>query len=198
MKYLIFILFAATLQAQTTTKSFVLQPDGATYFEVVRITNDDGTYTEAASLVGPLTALATDQADKIETKMKGLAAAAFTVSFANRTIREVVSIDSLINSITTISALRLIQDRYQSELLTSGWTIDIGTGTFTNLVFTINGQGNLRYSVAGGATKSAIIYGSVIRLQGFPSTGVNTDFFLNENGSRYFSLPNRLAIIKKP
>lgn len=200
MKYtLFFLLCSLSAFAQTTTRTFVLSADSVNYLEVTRITAEDGfSYTETARLVGPSNAIANDQADKIETIMSSLAQSAYAVSFANRTIKEVVATDSIVSAITSESALSVIKGRYSTLLLSSGWTIDTGTGTFVDLVFTINGQGNLRYSVNGSATKAATIYGAVLRLQSFPSTGTATDFYISENGQRYFSLPNRSMVIKKP
>jgi len=42
------------------------------------------------------------------------------------------------------------------------------------------------------------MYGAVIRLNNYPAAPTDTDFFLSENGNRYFSLPNRNVKIKKP
>ena len=183
--------------SQTITKSFVLGTDGVNYYEVIRSTDDNGNYTETAALVGPAPALAADQADKIEAKMTDLANAAFAVSYAGKRITEQKAFDATITTLTGISPLALIQARHATFLLTPGWTIDPGTG-FVSLVFTINAQGALRYSVNGAATKQANVYGNVIRLNNYPATGTDTDFFRNEDGGRYFSLPNRAIVIKKP
>lgn len=198
MKHIIFIiLFATSLQAQTTTKTFVLSPDNVNYFEVIRVTQDDGTYTETAAIVGPLSAIAADAADKIETRTAALAQAAFAVSFTSRAISEINAQDASIFTLTTVSPLKAIQSKYRAELLAPGWTIDEGAG-FVPLVFTVNAQGNLRVSINGAATKAATVFGAIIRIAAYPATGTTTDFYLSENGNRYFSLPNRAAQIKKP
>lgn len=185
--------------AQTTTKSYVLGTDGVTYFEVVTITQDDESATTTKTRVGPASALAADQADKIEAKARELAAQAFAVSRTNTRLTEISTADADITTLTTVSPLKLIQARYSAALLANGWTIDRGDGNgFVSIVFTVNGSNNLRYSIAGAATKAATIYGYIITLGGYPSAGTNTDFYLSENGSRYFSLPNRAAVIKKP
>lgn len=194
---LFFFLFAFSLQAQTTTKNFVLSGDGINYLEITRVTNEDGfSYSETAALVGPAAALAGDQADKVLRTMSELAAEAYTVSFTKRTISEATKADSVILAITAISPLKVIQDRNAALLLTPGWTIE--NGAIQTLVFTINAQGNLRYSVNGAATKSASIYGDVIRLRNYPSAPTDTDFYISENGRQYFNLPNREKKIKKP
>ena len=198
MKPILFFLlltFAAT--AKTTTKQFKLGPDGVNYFEITTVTQDDGSYVTTANLVGPANALAADQADKIEQKMLALSQAAYAVSFANRTLTECSNASDTISTLTGLSPLNVIRDRYRNDLTKAGWTIDQGAG-FLPIVFTVNAQGALRYSINGAATKSATVFGAVIRLNAYPATGTNTDFFLSENGSRYFSLPNRSNVIKRP
>jgi hypothetical protein len=198
---LLFLLCSLSAHAQTTTKSFVLSTDGVNYLEVTRTTADDGlSYSEYATLVGPASALAADQADKIEARMSNIAASAYVVSLTSRRLNEEAKVDSVINALTTLSPLKVIQDRYQAALTASGWTIDQGAGAgFVPLVFTVNGSGVLRYSVNGAATKQATIYGgSLIKLFNYPSSGTNTSFYLDESGKKYFSLPNRGSIIKKP
>lgn len=121
------------------------------------------------------------------------------MSRTNLRLNEIGAVDAEILALTTVSPLKIIQARYATELLKSGWTIDKGDGNgFIPLTFTINGSNNLRYSINGSATKSAEIYGDLLTLSGYPSAGSNTDFYLAENGKNYFSLPNRSSVIKKP
>lgn len=200
MKLIISILiFAQIATAQTVTSEYVLGSDNTTYFEVVTVTQDDESAVTTKTRVGPASALAGDQADKIEAKTRELAQQAFTVSRVNARINEIGAVDAAVLTLTTVSPLKLIQERYAAELTAPGWTIDRGDGSgFVGLVFTINGQNNLRYSIDGAATKAATMYGDIITLSGFPSNGTNTDSYLSESGLRYFSLPNRAAQIKKP
>lgn len=196
---LFFLFFAQILSAQTTTRTYVLGSDNVTYFEVVTVTQDDESATTTKTRVGPASALSADQADKIEARTRELANAAFAVSRANARITEINTVDGDIFTLTGVSPLKTIQARKAAELLSSGWTIDQGAGAgFVPFVFTINGSNNLRYSINGAATKAATIYGDVLTLSGYPSTGTNTDFYLAENGKNYFSLPNRAVVIKKP
>jgi len=194
----IFLLCSLSAQAQNITKSFVLSSDGVNYLEVTRTTAEDGlSYTETATLVGPLSAISADQADKIEARITALANAAFVVSYTKKRIAEEKTVSDTILAQTGTSPLKVIQDRYKDRLLTPGWTIDPGTG-FVPIVFTVNVSNNLRYSVNGAATKAADVYGNIIRLNNYPATGTDTDFFRSEDGGQFFSLPNRAMKIKKP
>lgn len=197
---LFFLFLASSLQAQTVTKSFVLSIDGVNYLEVTRTTAEDGlSYTETANLVGPAASLASDQADKIEGQMRSLAESAYRVSFTNKYLKVAEKSDSLILALTTISPLKVILARYQAALLAPGWTIDQGGGLgFQALAFTINAQNNLRYSIAGAATKAATTFGPIIVLKNYPASPTDAAFYISENGQRYFTLPNRAVVIKKP
>jgi hypothetical protein len=197
---LLFILCSLSAQAQTITKNFVLAPDGINYFEVVRETNEiTGTYSESATIIGKVADIASLEADKVEAQVKVLSEQAFAVSRTIGVLNRIASVDASIFTLTALSPLKTIQAKYASSLTANGWVIDQGAGAgFVPLVFTINASNNLRYSIAGAATKAATIYGDVITLSGYPSTGINTDFYLSENGRNYFSLPNRSVVIKKP
>jgi hypothetical protein len=180
------------------TKSFVLSPNGVDYLEVTRDTNDTtGAYVETAVLVGPLAAITADQADKIEGRLTTIANAAFVVSKTNQAINDEKAVATSTATLTGVSPLKAIQDKYQAFLTANGWTIDPGTG-YVPIVFTVNAQGVLRYSVNGAANKTAEIFGNIIRLNQYPAAGTDTDFYRSEDGGVYFSLPNRAVKIKRP
>jgi hypothetical protein len=185
------------MEILSTVKSYVLGTDNTTYFEVVTVTYDDESQDVTKRRVGPAAELAGDQADKIEAKVREMLAPANSVSRAKTVLSEAGDVDATITTVSGASPLARIQERYQAQLLTAGWTIDEGAG-FVPLVFTVNAQGNLRYTVNGGSTKNATTYGAVIRLKNYPSSPTDTDFYLSESGNRFFSLPNRAVVIKKP
>lgn len=185
------------MEITSIVKTYSLGTDNLTYYETVTVNYDDESQDITKRRVGPAPELAADQADKIEATMRGQLQAAYVVTTTRRIITESNAIDSDITTLTGVSPYKKIQDRYQAELLQSGWTIDEGAG-FVPPVFTINGQGVLRYSVNGSNTKPARVLGSIIRLNNYPSSPTDTDFYLSENGGRYFSLPNKAVQIKKP
>ena len=179
------------------TKTYVLGTDGVTYFEVVTTDYDDESQTAVKTRVGPVAQLVGDQADKSQRAADELAQSSRVVSRAKTTITELNNVDASITTLTGQSPLKVIQDRNQNFLTASGWQIDEGAG-FVSLVFTVNAQGALRYSVNGGTTKGATMYGSIIRLNNYPVTGTNTDFHKAEGGKRYNALPNKVFTIKAP
>jgi len=196
MKQILFLLFfASILQAQSTTKTYELGSDGVNFFELTTVTKDDESAVTTKVRVGPASELAADQSDKIEAVTKELSAQAFATLRTGTRIAEFNKIDTTITDISAVSPLRVILDRYRTELTKAGWTIDEGSG-FVPIVFTVNAQNKLRFSINGAATKSATIYGDFIKLSSYPTTGKSEIFYLHPKGDRYFSL-NGLAL-KKP
>jgi len=198
MKQILFLLFfASILQAQSTTKTYELGSDGVNFFELTTVTKDDESAVTTKVRVGPASELAADQSDKIEAVTKELSAQAFATLRTGTRIAEFNKIDTTITDISAVSPLRVILDRYRAELTKAGWTIDEGSGAgFVPIVFTVNAQNKLRFSINGAATKSATIYGDFIKLSSYPTTGKSEIFYLHPKGDRYFSL-NGLAL-KKP
>lgn len=185
------------MEILSVTRDYVLGADNVTYFEVITTTYDDGSEDITKRPAGTAAELTGDTADKILGRAATLAADCQRAGRARSILNEIQSEDTEITAITASSPLAVILSRYQSSLLQTGWQIDEGAG-FVSLTFTVNAQGNLRYAVNGGATRAARYYGNVIQLRDYPSNNVHTEFFLSDNGNRYFSLPNRAVIIKKP
>lgn len=179
------------------TRNFVLGADGVTYFEVTTIDFDNEEQTVFKKAIGAAAILENHYADNFEQIAATMANNAETISRARKTLNEINDDATQIQTITGVDPLATIQQRYETELLTAGWQIDEGSG-FVPLTFTINGQGNLRYSVNGGSTKGATIYGGVILLKNYPARPTDTEFYLSGNGNRYYSLPNKNVQIKKP
>lgn len=180
----------------STTKNFVLGSDNVTYFEVTRVTYDDDTYNETSTRVGDAASLTADQADKIESRTASMAGDTRRAMRTKNILNEINSDAAEIAAITGINPVDTIKDRHIDDLTQNGWTIDDGTGELP-IVFSVNGQGVLKYNINGTGTKNALIYGAVIQLKNYPGTG-NTEFFLNKKGNKYEALPNKAYTIKHP
>lgn len=181
----------------TIERTFVLGSDGVTYFEVTKVTYDDETYTETSKMIGPASVLANHYADDFIQQSATLANNAAPGAFARRGINEIKANDTDILAAAGVSPLTIVQQRYEAELLTPGWTINQGAGD-VSLVFSVNGQGVLKYSIDGAPVQNADMYGHVIQLRNYPTNGVHTEFFEKQNGRRFFALPNQDYIIKRP
>lgn len=185
-------------QIETKTTTYTLGADNVTYFEVSVTTFDNGRKETIENPVGPADILTELVCGRIKNTANSLATDARGISRAKGILNELSGDSAEIATITGgQSPLDKIQAEYQAELLASGWTIDEGSG-FVPIVFSVSAQGQLRYNVNGTGNKNARIYGAVLRLNKYPASPTDTDFFLTENGKRYFSLPNKSVIIKKP
>ena len=186
----------AEISSKTTT--YTIGADNVTYFEVTVTTFDSGRKETVENPVGTENILTELVCGRIKNTASSLATDARGISRAKYILNELSGDSAEIATITGgQSPLEKIQAEYQAELLAAGWTIDEGAG-FVPVVFSVSAQGQLRYNVNGTGNKNARMYGAVLRLNNYPAAPTDTDFFLTENGKRYFSLPNKNVIIKKP
>ena len=182
----------------TVTRSFVLGSDGVTYFEVIRTTYDDETYSEQSSIVGPADQLVNHYKDDFVNKTTTMANNAFPVAKVKSFLNELEADDADILAITGTSPKIALQDANNDFLFTDNtWEIDDGVAGFLPLVFSVNASNVLKYAIDGGATSNAHYWGGIIELNNFPESGTRTQFFVNRNGRRFLSLPNGNAVIKR-
>lgn len=184
-------------EIDSITRTFTLGTDGVTYFEVTTITYDNEEQEVIKTLIGPAAQLGNHYADDFINKARQMADNAKGAALNEKRLTELDTDETEIFNITGVSPKDTIQARYETELLTPGWTIDDGGGPLS-LVFTINAQNNLRYAVNGGATASAEYLHGVIRLNNYPTTGILSTFYATANYNRYGSLPGGKVIIKRP
>ena len=178
------------------TRDFVLGTDGLTYFQVLTVDYDDETQTVDKTLIGPAAQLANHFADQFEQDSRTLANNSQVAGLNKKRLNEINGDDGQIDTITGVSPLAIVLSRYETDLTEPGWTIDDGTGELP-IVFSVNGQGQLKYDINNTGNTNATIYGDVIRLNNYIGT-TNVDFFAKPNRQRFFSLPNGDVIIKKP
>jgi len=185
-------------EISTKTTTYTLGANNVTYFEVTVTTFDNGRKETIENPVGAASVLTDLVCARIKNGAAALATDARQIARTRDVLNELKSDSDEIAAITGgQSPMDKIQSEYQAELLAAGWTIDEGAG-FVPIVFTVNAQGQLRYNVNNTGAKNARMYGAVLRLNNYPAAPNDTDFFLTENGKRYFSLPNKGVIIKKP
>jgi hypothetical protein len=186
----------AEISAQVRT--YALGADNVTYFEVVTTDFSDGSQDVRKRPIGKTPVLLQISCDAIKNESAAMANDARGILIIRARLSDMRAGGAAIKAIIGTDPMDKIQADHQAELLTPGWTIDEGSGTFVPIVFTVTGQGVLKYSVSGGTTKNARIYGDVIQLLNYPAAPTDTEFFVNESGKRYFSLPNKTVTIKKP
>lgn len=178
-------------------RQFVLGSDGVTYFEVTTTNYTNEEQTVSKRLIGLASVLLQTVSGDIQNKAATLARDADNVSRAKRAALDWIGDDTDIKSITGFSPLKQIQDAFEAALTAAGWIINDGSGDLP-IVFSVNAQGQLKYNINGTGNKNATLFGAVIRLNNYPAAPTDTEFFLSLNGKRFFSLPNRAAVIKTP
>jgi len=103
------------------------------------------------------------------------------VSTFRRQFSELLREADAVKALTSIDPQRLVQDENASPFLESGWTIR-RDGASSDIAFTVNAQGALRFTVGGAGSKAALLIGSGLRLKNYPSNGTDTDLFALQNG----------------
>jgi hypothetical protein len=180
------------------TRTFSLGQDGVTYFETQTITYDDETQDVTKRKIGTATDLANHYADVFIANSTRLASDSRSVDRTKRQIVEMNTDDTNITTLSGVSPIKALLARVQNDFLKPGWTIDPGDGVFVPLVFTVTAQNQLRYNINGTGAKNAFYYGGILRLMNFGAAAIDTEFFISESGTKFYSLPNRVATIKKP
>lgn len=180
MKKLLFLLlFPGFLAAQSgepvsDTSYFVKQ--GNLFYEVKTATYQDGSEQSFKTLVGDTIALVQAARDRITSKAATMAVDIKHVSTFRKQINNLVRESNAVLTLTGADPQKLVQDDWVGPFLNAGWTVR-RDGATSDVVFTINGQGNLRYSVNGGATKAGQLFGATLRLKNYPSNGTDTDVY---------------------
>jgi hypothetical protein len=121
--------------------------------------------------------------------------AQFVSGFSKR-LTEIVRLNNDLKALYNRSPLDTIQAAYSADFLRPGWTIRENGAVARNIVFSINAAGNFRHKVGSDAAKSAIIFGDVIRLLNYPTTGGTKDFYKIKNGN--LVTLDRDYILRKP
>lgn len=171
--------FAQTGEPVSDTSYLVRQ--GNLFFEVKTATYADASELTTKTLVGDTAALVEAAKARLTSKSATMAVDIRYVSTYRRQFTELLREANAVQALTGIDPQRTVQDEYSAPFLTSGWTVK-RDGAVSGVEFSLNAQGALRFSVAGAATKSALLIGNALRLKNYPSNGVDTDLFILPNG----------------
>lgn len=198
------LLFLCSLSAQpklfsqngdpvTDTSEIVLQ--GGKFFEVKMQTFADGDEINTKTMIGDSTALVQSTEDRIISKAATLAVDARYVSQSRKALTELIRQDNAVEGATGISPLKNIVQNYSSPFLESGWKIK-ESGAAIDISFSVNAGGNLRYTPAGGTTRTAILFGDAIRLRNWTGT-TGMDLYQLKAGGPWVNL-DRTVILRPP
>lgn len=192
------LIFAAPVAAQNgepvSDTSYLLK-QGSLFFEVKTSTYQDGSELTTKTMIGDTAALVQATRDRITSKAATMAVDIRHVSTFRKQITTLVRESNAVLSLTGIDPQKQVQNEYVAPFLIAGWTIK-RDATTEPVEFTVNAQGNLRYSVNAAATKAGQLFGNALRLKNYPSNGTDTDMYILPNG--VFVNADRTVILRPP
>jgi len=158
-----------------------VEKNGNQFYGVRKSVYADGAEQQTKTLIGDTTDLVQATKDRLTSKSATMAVDVRYVSTYRKSFTELLREANAVQSLTGIDPQRAVQDDYSAPFLIAGWTVK-RDGATSDVDFTVNAQGALRFSVAGGATKSALLIGNGLRLKNYPGNGTDTDVFILPNG----------------
>lgn len=202
MKQLIFILlFLCSLSAQgqqkyTLSDTSSIVNAGGLYYEMRDVIYSNGEELHTKTLLGDTSTLF----DAAYSRFTGLAEqmatdARYIVTFPKK-ITELNKDNTAIFDATGRDVLDSISARLGAPLLEDGWTLRTrgsGAATVAGVLFNVNANGQLRYTVDGQAARNAWLFGAVIHLVNYLGTGYAIDLYRTESGN-YKTVDNRITL----
>jgi len=193
-----FLLFPLILSAQNgepVSDTSYITAQGGIFSEVKTFIYADGSELSTKTPIGDSLALAAATKARIESTAASMAVDVRYVSTFKKKITTLVRESNAVLALTGIDPQKQVQDEYSAPFLTAGWALR-HDGTTADIAFTVNAQGNLRYSVAGGTTRQAQLLGAVLRLKQYPAQGTDTDVYRLQNG--VYVNADRSIILRPP
>lgn len=192
-----FISASAVAQSgQPVSDTSYFSKTGNLFFEVKTATYQDGSEITTKTLIGDTTALVQSAKDRITAKAATMAVDVRYVSTFRKQITSLVRESNAVLALTGIDPQKKVQDEYSAPFLVAGWSVKREGGTPDPVEFTVNAQGNLRFSVNGAATKAGQLFGNALRLKNYPSNGTDTDVYALQNG--VFVNADRTVVLRPP
>lgn len=179
---LLFLATTSTAQSGepvSDTSYLVLQ--AGKFFEVKTSTYQDGSELTTKNLIGDTLALVDATKARLTSNAATMAVDVRHVSQFRKRFTTLLREATAVQTLTGIDPQKAVQDEFSAPFLIAGWTVK-RDGATSDVEFLVNAQGALRYSVAQGATKSALLIGNALRLKNYPSNGTDTDMFVLQNG----------------
>lgn len=194
---LFFLLLPLSLFAQRETKTDTtwIENAGGKFFGVRRVIyqNDEETYSK--TLIGDTARLVNNQVERIISSAQSMANDAQTVSIFKRKLADLLRESAAVKSASGVSPIDTVQKRFVSKFLVSGWTIR-QSGVITDVSFSVNVNGRLRYTISGGTAKGADLFGDVLILNAYPSAGNQVELYRNSENN-YMTL-DRAVVVREP
>ncbi len=188
---LLFLPVFAFAQRIITKDSTWQAPDSGKFFEVRLVEYSTGESSLTRVLKGDTLTIFQAALNAYVSEGNRMANEARSTSQFDRIIKRLIQQNDEVFAITGRDILDTLTARYSLPLLASGWTA-VDTGTL-NIAFSVNVNGQLRYTLQGFPTRNATLIASTLRLNNYGSTGKAIGLFQGPGGN-WFSLDDGLKI----
>lgn len=158
-----------------------IEKTGTQFFELKKSVYADASELTTKILIGDTASLVQATKDRMTSRAATMAVDVRHVSQFRRQITDLLRESDAVKSLTGIDPQRSVQDDYSAPFLTGTWTIR-RDGVTSDVVFSTNAQGALRYTIGAAGSKAALLLGTGLRLKNYPANGTDTDLFSLPNG----------------
>lgn len=194
---LLLLLCSVSAQAQTkytvSDTSNIVNSAGL-FFEVRDVLYSNGEELHTKTLLGDTASLFSAAYSRFIQSAEQMSTDARYVLLFPKRITELNKDNSTILSATGMDVLDSITARLGSALLEDGWTLRTqGAAQPADIVFSVNNNGQLRYTITGQAARNAWLFGAVIHLLNYLGTGDAIDLYRTESGN-YKTVDNRITL----
>lgn len=197
MKVLFFLLLSLGVSAQeTVSDTTYLTNTLGVFYENNRVVYADGKTVPTSTPIGDTLTTLNTFVERYNSKVNTLANDVKVVRLYRGVTSQILKDDASITSVLGKSPLKQLQDTYAEQLL-GDWTLQSPGNADTNIKFTINASGQLRFLVTGSTSKQAVILSQqCVKLNSYPSSGNNIDLF-QVNSKRWSDANGRTLLIRK-
>lgn len=195
MKKVIFIfLFPAFAFGQpfvTLDTTFRTSANGF-FYENREVEFSDGTFSKTRTKIGDTLTIFTTYLNSFTSQSNQMAGAARAASRFGRDITRLKQQNSEALAATGRDVLDTLTARYSAPLLLAGWVVKDTSG-IKDIVFSVNANGQLRYTITGFAARNADLFGGILRLNNYLSSGEDVDFFKAISGN-WFTIDDKTKL----
>ena len=154
---------------------------GNQFFEVKTSIYPDGSEKTIKLPIGDTLALVQSAKDRLTSNAAAMAVDIRYVSTFRRRFADLLREADEVKALTGIDPQKGVQDEYVAPFIISGWTIK-RDGSANDVSFSVNGQGQMKFTIGAAGAKNALLIGNALRLKNYPSNGTDTDLFALPNG----------------
>lgn len=199
MKKTLFIFFTvatpllAVAQSAVVKDSIWEQWTGGKLYETRRVEYANGEYSEGKRLIGDTASVFTNYYRAFVREGERMAVLAFEARYFDKNIRGMIQRSDSVLATIGRDLMDTLTARFSRPLTDStGWKISEDTSSL-NVAFSVNGQGQFRYQIAGFPVRNASIISNTMRLNNYKATGKPLDLY-RAPGGNWFSIDDRVRL----